>query len=108
VHGLQEGTDELAQTLVGWWPGGVETYTVALVTVSAEIDRAKAEIAVGGPTEGGYTSPNRGRSLRMLIEGQRLLCRPPTAAEREALKAGFKELGIRDLPPAAADSSPWY
>jgi hypothetical protein len=57
--------------------------------------------------EGEYTIPNRGRSLRMLIEEQCLLCRPPAAAEREALEAGFKALGVRDLPPAAADASPW-
>ena len=42
----------------------------------------------------------------MLIEEQLLLCRPPTAAEREALEA-FKALGVRDLLPAAADASPW-
>ena len=79
------------------------------------MDRAKKELTGGGPTgyvvlrvdEGEYTSPNRGRSLRMLIEEQRLLCRPPTAAEREALEAGFKALGIRDLLPGAAAAT-WY
>jgi hypothetical protein len=117
---LREEADERRldrrRTLLGWSPGGVETYTVALVTDPEEMDRAKAELTGGGPTpyvvlrvdEGEYTSPNRGRSLRMLIEGQRLLCRPPTAAAREALEAGFKELGIQDLFPAAADSSPWH
>jgi hypothetical protein len=44
----------------------------------------------------------------MLIEEQRLLCRPPTAAEREALEAGFEALGIRDLRPGAAGAPPWY
>jgi hypothetical protein len=104
------------RTLLGWSPHGVETYTVALVTDPAEIDQAKAELAGGGPTgyvvlrvdEGEYTSPNRGRSLRMLIEEQLLLCRPPTAAEREALEAGFQALGIRDLPPGAAGAPSWY
>jgi hypothetical protein len=117
---LREEADERRlerrRTLLGWSPGGVETYTVALVADAEEMDRAKAELTGGGPTayvvlrvdEGEYTSPNRGRSLRMLIEAQRLLCRPPTAAEREALEAGFKELGIRDLFHAAADASPWY
>lgn len=28
-------------------------------------------------------------------------------AERKALEAGFKALGVRDLHPAAADVSPW-
>jgi hypothetical protein len=54
----------------------------------------KAELTGGGPTgyvvlrvdEGEYTSPNCGRSLRML---------------------GFKALGVWDLAPAAADASPW-
>jgi hypothetical protein len=107
---------ERRRTLLGWSPGSVETYTVALVTDPAEMDRAKAELTGGGPTgyvvlrvdEGEYTSPNRGRSLRMLIEEQLLLCRPPIAAEREALEAGIEALGIRNLPPAAADARLWY
>jgi hypothetical protein len=107
---------ERRRTLLGWSPHGVETYTVALVTDSAEMDQAKAELTGGGPTgyvvlrvdEGEYTSPNRGRSLRMLIEEQRLLCRPPAAAEREALDAGFEALGVRDLPPGAAPAASWY
>ena len=56
------------RTLLGWSPGGVETYTVALVTDAAEMDQAKAELTGSGPTgyvvlrvdEGEYTSPNRG------------------------------------------------
>jgi hypothetical protein len=39
---------------------------------------------------------NRGRSLRLLIEEQRYLCRPPTAAEREAVEKGIEVLGARD------------
>jgi hypothetical protein len=44
----------------------------------------------------------------MLIEEQRYLRRPPTAAEREALEAGFKVLGARDLPPSTAGTPSWY
>ncbi len=96
---------ERRRTLLGWSPGTVETYTVALVTDPDEMDRAKKELTGGGPTgyvvlrvdEGEYTSPNRGRSLRMLIEEQRLLCRPPTAGEREALEKGFEALGTRTV-----------
>jgi hypothetical protein len=66
---------ERRRTLLGWSPGGVETYTVALVTDLAEMDRAAAELVGGGPTayvvlrvdEGEYGSENRGRDLRMLI-----------------------------------------
>lgn len=94
----------------------METYTVAPVTDPAEMDRAKAELTGGGPTgyvvlrvdEGEYTSPNRGLSLRMLIEEQLLLCRPPTVAEREALEAGFEALGVRNLPPGTAGAPPWH
>ncbi len=106
---------ERRRTLLGWSPGGVETYAVALVTDPDEMDRAKAELTGGGPTgyvvlrvDEGEGTVNRGRSLRMLIDEQRILCRPPTAAEREALEAGFEALGIRNLPPAAADARPWY
>lgn len=41
---------ERRRTLLGWSPGGVETYTVALVTDPDEMDRAKAELTGGGPT----------------------------------------------------------
>lgn len=41
---------ERRRTLLGWSPGGVETYTVALVTDPAEMDRAKTELTGGGPT----------------------------------------------------------
>jgi hypothetical protein len=116
---LREDTEERRlerrRTLVGWSPGGVETYTVALVTDPTEMDRAKAELAGGGPTgyvvlrvDEGEGTVNRGRSLRMLIEEQRFLCRPPTAAEREALEAGFKALGIRNLLPGGADAPSWF
>lgn len=93
---------ERRRTLLGWSPHGVETYTVALVTDPAEMDRAKAELTGGGPTgyvvlrvDEGEGTVNRGVSLRMLIEGQRFLCRPPTAGEREALEKGFEALGVR-------------
>lgn len=55
----------------------------------------------------GEGSANRGRSLRRPVERQRFLCRPPTAAEREALEAGFGALGVRDLLPGAADAPLW-
>jgi len=93
---------ERRRSLLGWSPGGVETYTVALVTDRAELDRAVAELVAGDPTSyvvlrvnEGNGSPNRGRDLRMLIERQEYLCRPPTVAEREALEKGFEELGVQ-------------
>lgn len=68
------------------------------------MDRAKAELTGGGPTgyvvlrvdEGESTSPNRGNDLRILIDEQRYLCRPPTVGEREALEEGLKRLGSRN------------
>ena len=94
---------ERRRTLQGWSPGGVETYTVALVTDPAEMHRAAAELAGGGPTgyialrvdEGEYSSVNRGRDLRALIQRQRYLCRLPSNAEREALEKGFEALGVQ-------------
>jgi hypothetical protein len=82
----------------------VETYTVALVTDQAKMERAAAELGNGGPTpyvvlrvdESESTSPNRGKDLRILIEEQRFLCRPPTVGEREALEEGLKALGARN------------
>jgi hypothetical protein len=106
---------ERRRTLLGWSPSGVETYTVALVNDPAEMDRAKEELTGGGPTgyvvlrvDEGEGTVNRGLSLRMLIDNQRMLCRPPTVAEREALEAGIGALGVRDLPPSSADESAWY
>ena len=43
----------------------------------------------------GEGTVNRGRSLWMMIDGQRYVCRPPTAAEREALEKGIDALGVR-------------
>jgi hypothetical protein len=104
---------ERRRTLLGWSPNGVETYGVALATGSSEMERAVAELSGGGPTayvvlrvdEGEYSSPNRGRDLRILIEEQGLLCRQPSMAEREALEAGFGVLGVRD-PAQGANSLP--
>lgn len=92
---------ERRRTLLGWSPGGVETYGVVLVTDPAEMERAAAELAGGDPTayvvlrvnEGG-SGVNRGRELRMLVERDGLLCRPPTQAEREAVEKGFETLGV--------------
>jgi hypothetical protein len=93
---------ERRRTLLGWSPGGVETYTVALVTEPAEMEQAARELAGGGPTgyvilrvNEGSGDENRGRSLRMLIGEQHYLCRPPTVAERESLEKGFEVLGIQ-------------
>jgi hypothetical protein len=76
---------ERRRTLLSWSPGGVETYTVALVTAPGEMEQAAQELSGGGPTsyvvlrvdEGEGSSANRGRSLRTLIGDQHLLCRPP-------------------------------
>jgi hypothetical protein len=93
---------ERRRTLLGWSPGGVETYTVALVTDAAEMERAVLELTGGGPTgyvllrvNEGSGDENRGRSLRMLIDEQHYLCRPPTVAEREAMEKGFEALGVQ-------------
>jgi hypothetical protein len=91
------------RTLLGWSPRGVETYTVALVTGTEDMERAVAELTRGGPTpfvilrvdEGEYGSVNHGSDLRQLIDEQHLLCRPPTVAEREALEKGREMLGTQ-------------
>jgi hypothetical protein len=91
------------RTLLGWSPHGVETYTVALVTGTEEMERAVAEVTGSGPTsyvilrvdEGEYGSANRGNDLRRLIDEQHFLCRPPTVAEREALEKGRGMLGTQ-------------
>lgn len=88
--------------LLGWSPGGVETYGVALVTDPGELSQAAEELTGGGPsvyavvkvTEGDGYSVNRGNDLRRLIDQQGLLCRPPTVAEREAVEKGLEALGI--------------
>jgi hypothetical protein len=93
---------ERRRTLLGWSPGGVEAYMVALVTDAAEMERAALELTGGGPTgyvilrvNEGAGDENRGRSLRMLIDEQQELCRSPTVAEREALEKGFEVLGVQ-------------
>jgi hypothetical protein len=92
---------ERRRTLLGWSPGDVESFTTALVTDPAELDRAAAELVAGDPTSyvvlrvsEGNGSPNRGRDLRTLIESQGHLCRSPTDAEREAMEKGFEALGV--------------
>lgn len=95
--------------LLGWSPGGVTTFTAALVTDLAEMEKAAAELAVHKPgTDGpssayvvlrvdeGVGSEGRARDLRALISQTRFIGRPPTAAEREAVEAGIEVLGIRD------------
>jgi hypothetical protein len=93
---------ERRRTLLGWSPGGVETYRVALVTDPEELRQAAAELSGDGPSayaviriaESGGSDVNRGNELRRLVEEQGLLCRPPTVAEREAMEKGFEALGV--------------
>ena len=94
------------RTLLGWSPGGVETYGVARVTEAAEMELAARELTGGGPTsyvvlrvDEGNGSPNRGRDLRTLIERQGYVCRPPTDAERRRLRRGSRCSTSR--PPTA-------
>lgn len=101
---------ERRRTLLGWSPNGVHTFTVALVTDPAEMERAASELARGGPTayvvlrvdEGEYGSENRGNDLRMLIQEQHYLSRSPTLAEREALETGLEVLGVEPSPLVSA------
>lgn len=93
---------ERRRTLLGWSPGGVETYGVALVTDPEELQQAAAELSGDGPSayaviriaEGGGADVNRGTELRRLVGEQGLLCRAPTVAEREAVEKGFEVLGV--------------
>jgi len=104
---------ERRRTLLGWSPHGVEAYAVALVTDPAEMDRAKDELTAGRPTgyvvlqvDEGEGSVNRGRSLRMLVEEQGYLGRPPTVAEREALEKGIETLDVQGAAWPPRDSFP--
>lgn len=104
---------ERRRTLLGWSPGGVETYTVDLVTDPAEVERAARELAERGTSSyvvlriaEGEGSVNRRNALSRLVEREHLVCRPPTAAEREALDKGFEALGVqpafRASPPSGS------
>lgn len=96
---------ERRRTLLGWSPGGVETYSVAEVTDPDELEQAAQELRAGDPSayvivrvnEGEHSSANRARSLRMLAAQQGYFCRPPTLAEREALEKGFEVLGVQSM-----------
>ena len=76
---------------------------MALVIDPAEMEGATAGLTGDGPTgyvilrvdEDDYESVIRGRSLRMLIEREGYVCRPPTVAEREAIEKGFEVLGVQ-------------
>lgn len=94
--------------LLGWASNGVTTFTTALVTDPAEMEKATAELAVQKPgTDGpssayvvlrvdeGIGSESRARDLRALISQTRFIGRPPTPAEREAVEAGIEVLGLR-------------
>jgi hypothetical protein len=90
------------RSLQGWSRGGVNTYTVALVTSADEMTRARDELVAGDPSdyailrvdEGAASSPNRAHRLRQLVEDHGILSRAPTAGEREALEAGLGTLGV--------------
>jgi hypothetical protein len=89
--------------LQGWSPGGVASYTVALVTSAEEMNEARDQLVAGNvPCEyvilrvaestEKYGNVNRVRSLRQLIETEKCISRVPTAGEREALEAGLAVL----------------
>jgi hypothetical protein len=92
------------RSLLGWSPGTVSTYAVALVTSAQEMDQARDELTTGAPSDyvilrvaesdEKYGNVNRARSLRQLIETEGLLSRAPTVGEREALETGLKAKGI--------------
>ena len=92
------------RSLYGWSPGGLATYTVALVTSAAEMDRARDELTSEAPSDfvimrvaesdEKYGNVNRALSLRQLIETEGLVARAPTAGEREALETGLNALGV--------------
>jgi hypothetical protein len=72
---------------------------LSVVRVAPEASSAAAAAAAAATP-----SVHQSGCLTVLTSGQDT---GGTAAEREALEAGFKALGVRDLPPAAADASPW-
>jgi hypothetical protein len=92
--------------LSGWSRGGVETYSVALVTSAEQMDQAKTELLAGNvpsdyvvlrvaESDQKYGNVNRAHSLRQLIETQGAISRPPSAGEREALESGLNAMGIQ-------------
>jgi len=91
--------------LHGWSLGGLDTFSVVLVTSAEEMTRARDDLLGGGAS--GYVilrvaegpgDDNRGLRLRQIIEAEGALSRPPTAGEREALEAGLAALGIPRAP----------
>jgi hypothetical protein len=92
------------RSLLGWSPGTVSTYGVALVTSAEEMDQARDELIANGPSDyvilrvaesdQKYGNVNRAQSLRQLIQAEGLVSRAPTAGEREALETGLEALGI--------------
>ncbi len=92
------------RSLQGWSRGGLATYTIALVTSAAEMDRARDELTSGAPSDyvifrvaesdEKYGNVNRAHSLRQLIETEGLVSRAPTAGEREALETGLDTMGV--------------
>jgi hypothetical protein len=78
--------------LNGWSGHGVDSFSVKLVEDPAEIDRARDELADGGPTAyvvlrvtgyGDQPDTEGGRNLRRLIAEDGYVSRGPTAGEKE-------------------------
>lgn len=93
------------RSLSGWSGHGIDTFRVALVTDEDELRQAAAELASGKPTDyvtfrvsEGEDNGNRAHSIRQIIERERLLSRPPSIGEREALETGLEAMGIPIAP----------
>jgi hypothetical protein len=92
--------------LYGWSQHGIADFTVALVTTAEEMTQARDELARGDASDyvilrvtgRAQGNANRAQRLRMVIESEGMIARPPTAGEREALETGLREL---DIPKAA-------
>ena len=77
---------ERHRSLEGWSRGGVNTYTVALVTSAEQITEAREELTGGGPSDyviprvaesdEKYGNVNRARDLRQLLVAMRAPRRP--------------------------------
>lgn len=91
--------------LYGWSPGGLATFTVALVTDPVEMEKARDELAAANvpcdyailrvaESSEKYGNANRARDLRQRIETEGLISRAPTIGEREALETGLDAMDI--------------
>jgi hypothetical protein len=100
AQALREDVDERRlerrRAMLGWSPGRVETYTVALVTDPAEMDRAKAELAEQQAMDdmdalGRGTADTTAASLA-------------NTASADSFKIGFD---LAELLPVVADVALW-